>query len=357
VVAAAIAGLGHGAIRASTPIVTLSPAGNDGNRCTRAAPCLTFRRALAVARSGSTVELVPGSYPSQTLTGGHAGVVTFQPEDGGRVTLSGRLTLEGVRNVRLVDFDFPRSDPLYELLLDACNSNVTLVDSTGRRFVILEGNARIRFLGGAWGGYGRPGDEDSAIGTSGSTGPSRTCGGRLASPSHDLLFDGVTFHDNFWRVPESKWGGSHPDCFEINGYAYRITIRDSTFIRCQDSFLGLYPDQGGVTDVTIDHNRFVDLGDTTYYGSQWVSEDTGHRCGGIVFTNNLWRPNNPRARYAYSSLRTMCEPPAGVPPARVIGNDFQKGPVREDCARFTAPPYRTVWRHNTFRLGSPCTGG
>lgn len=357
VAAAILAAFGRGAISAPPMTVFLSPQGSDSHRCSRTAPCLTLRRGLAVARPGATVELVPGTYPSQTLRGGQSGLVTFRGADGGRVSFAGRLTLEGVRNVRLVGFDFPRSDPLYELLFDACNSNVTLVGSTGRRFVIIEGNSGIRFLGGAWGGYGRPGDEDSAIGTSGATGPSRMCDGRLAAPAHNLVFDGMTFHDNFWRVPESKWGGSHPDCFEINGYAYGITIRNSTFIRCQDSFLGLYPDQGDVTDVTIDHNRFIDLGDTTYYGSQWVSEDTGHKCGGIVFSDNLWLPNNPGARYPYSSLRTACEPPRGVPPARVIGNDFQKGPVRSDCTQFTAPPYRTVWRNNTFRLGRACSGG
>jgi hypothetical protein len=248
--------------------VFLAPGGSDGGPCGQAAPCRSLQRGLSVAAAGAVVQLAPGRYPGQSLSGGKAETVTFRPAAGGRVTMGGRLTLEGAHNVRLVDFDFPRSDPQYELLFDACNSGITLTNSTGRRFVILEGNGALTFQGGSWGGYSNPGDEDSAIGTSGATGATRSCGGKPAGPTHDVLFDGITFHDNFWGKPESQWGGSHPDCFEINGDVNGVTIRNSTFVRCQDSFLAIYSDQGNVTNVTIDHNTFTDLGDTTYYGSQ-----------------------------------------------------------------------------------------
>jgi hypothetical protein len=301
------------------------------------------------------VQLAPGKYAGQSLTGGKAQTVTFRPAPGGRVTMGGRLTLAGARNVRFVDFDFPRSDSQFELLIDACNSGITLTNSTGRRFVILEGNGPLTFEGGSWGGYSNPGDEDSAMGTAGATGPTRSCGGKPAPPTHDVLFDGITFHDNFWGKPESQWGSSHPDCFEINGYVNGVTIRNSRFIRCQDSFLAIYSDQGNVSNVTVENNTFTDLGNTTYYGSQWVSGGKPYKCGGIVFKGNTWRPNNPNGKYAYSPLRTECEPPPGVAPAQVIGNDFQKGPQPGDCARFKSAPFRTVWKDNTFRLGSPCT--
>ena len=334
--------------------VFLAPGGSDAAACSEAAPCRSLQRGLNAAAPGAIVQLAPGRYPGQSLGGGKGQTVTFRPAAGGRVTMGGRLTLAGVRNVRLVDFDFPRSDPQYELLIDSCNSGLTLTNSTGRRFVILEGNGPLTFEGGSWGGYSTPGDEDSAMGTSGATGPTRSCGGKPAPPTHDVLFDGVTFHDNFWGKPESQWGGSHPDCFEINGYVNGVTIRNSKFLRCQDSFLAIYSDQGNVANVTVENNTFTDLGNTTYYGSQWVSGGKPYKCGGIVFRGNVWRPNNPNGRYAYSPLRTECEPPAGVAPAQVIGNDFQKGPQPGDCARFKAPPYRTVWRDNTFRLGSAC---
>jgi hypothetical protein len=332
--------------------VFLSPGGSDAAACTRAAPCKTLVRGLQAAPSGGTVRLAPGRYPGQALSGGSARTVTFLPTSG-RVVLAGRLTLAGVRNVRLVNFSFPRSDPQYELLFDACNSGVTLVGSTGRRFVILEGNAHIHFEGGSWGGYSRPGDEDSAIGTAGATGPDRQCNGRLAPPAHDIVFDHFTWHDVFWGKTVAQWGGSHPDCFEINGYANGVTIRNSMFLRCQDSFLAIYTDQGDVVHVAVEHTTFRELGDTTWYGSQWLSQG-GHRCGAILFSGNTWQPNNPHGRYPYSSIRAGCEPPPGIGPVQIIGNSFQRGPVSADCALETAPPYHTVWRGNTFSLGSPC---
>jgi hypothetical protein len=42
-------------------------------------------------------------------------------------------------------------------------------------------------------------------------------------------------------------------------------------------------------------------------------------------------------------------------PIQIVGNTFQRGPVAQDCAREIAAPYRTIWRDNTFSLGSACT--
>jgi hypothetical protein len=333
--------------------IFLSPGGSDAGACTQAAPCKTLVRGLQASPAGGTVRLAPGRYPGQDLSGGGAKTVTFQPTSG-RVVLAGRLTLAGLRNVRLVNFSFPRSDPQYELLFDACNSGVTLVNSTGRRFVILEGNAHIHFEGGSWGGYSNPGDEDSAIGTAGATGPDRRCSGRLAPPAHDIAFDHFTWHDVFWKKTVAQWGGSHPDCFEINGYANGVTIRNSSFFHCQDSFFAIYSAQGNVSNVTIEHTRFVDLGDTTYYGSQWVSTVPPYTCGAILFRDNVWLPNNPGAHYPFSSIRANCRHAKGQAPVQIIGNSFQRGPVSGDCAIEMAPPYDTVWRGNTFSLGSPC---
>jgi hypothetical protein len=331
----------------------LAPNGDDAAPCTRATPCLTLQRAFDLAGPGDLVELARGTYPSQDLSGDRGGLVTFRPALGATITMGGRLTLAGARHVKLVDFNFPRSDPVFELLFDACNSDVTIENSTGRRFFILEGNSNITFAGGSWGGYSNPGDEDSAIGTSNWNGPGRLCGGRLAPPAHDIVFDHFTWHDVFWREGVDEWGGSHPDCFEINGYADGVVIRNSTFIRCQDSFLAIYSDQGDVTNVTVQNTVFQDLGDTTWYGSQWVSDNTGHSCGNVLFQGNVWMPNNPRAHYPFSSIRANCVPPAGAGPVQIVGNLFEAPPMPSDCARDTAPPYGTVWRDNRFLMVSP----
>jgi hypothetical protein len=352
VAAVAVASAPAASARPAGGGVFLAPIGSDAAPCTAAAPCQTLRRGLELA-SGGVVWLAPGRYPSQTLSGGGSRLVTFRPTSG-RVVLGGRLTIAQARNVKLVNFSFPRSDPQYELLFEACNTNVTLVGSTGRRFVILEGNSHITFAGGSWGGYGNPGDEDSAIGTAGATGPERRCGGSVAPPAHAILFDHFTWHDVFWRKTVAQWGGSHPDCFEINGYANGVTIADSLFLHCQDSFLAIYTNQGDVSNVTVRHTTFRDLGDTTWYGSQWRSGD-GHACGSIVFTGNTWLPNNPDAHYPYSSILAQCAPGPGQTPVRILDNTFQRGPVSQDCANSIAPPYRTMWAGNTFVLGSPCT--
>jgi hypothetical protein len=329
------------------PLV-LSPGGSDAGPCTSAAPCASLQRAFDLATPGSTVELRNGSYPEQELSGDRGGLVTFQPSRGATVTMGGRLTLAGAKNVKLVGFNFPRSDASYELLFDACNANITLQNSTGRRFFILEGNSGITFDGGSWGGYSSPGDEDSAIGTAGTTGPDRICNGTVAAPVHDVVFDHMIFHDVFWGKTAAQWGGSHPDCFEINGYVDGLTIRDSAFIRCQDSFLAIYTNQGNVSNITVERTLFLNLGDTTFYGSQWVSLVPGSTCSSIVFRNNLWMPNNRGAQYPFSSIRANCPPAAGQAPVQITGNLFQAPPMPNDCAVMTAAPYGTVWRNNVF---------
>jgi hypothetical protein len=328
--------------------LVLSPGGNDVGPCTSAAPCASLQRAFDLAAPGSVVELRNGSYPAQELGGDRGGLVTFQPSRGATVTMGGRLTLAGAKNVKLVDFNFPRSDPSFELLFDACNANITLQNSSGRRFFMLEGNSDITFDGGSWGGYSDPGDEDSAIGTAGADGPNRFCNGTLAGPVHNVVFDHFTWHDVFWGKTVAQWGGSHPDCFEINGNVDGLTIRDSAFVRCQDSFLAIYTSQGSVSNITVERTVFLNLGDTTYYGNQWVSLVPGSTCSAIVFRNNLWLPNNPGALYPFSSIRANCPPAAGQAPVQITGNVFQAPPMPNDCAVMTAAPYGTVWRNNLF---------
>jgi hypothetical protein len=334
--------------------LVLAPSGSDSGPCTSAAPCVSLQRAFDLATPGSVVELRDGSYPAQELSGDRGGLVTFQPSRGATVTMGGRLTLAGAKNVKLVGFNFPRSDAQYELLFDACNSNVTIQNSTGRRFFILEGNSDITFDGGSWGGYSNPGDEDSAIGTAGATGPNRVCDGAIAGPAHNIVFDHFVWHDIFWGKTVAQWGGAHPDCFEINGNVDGLTIRNSLFLRCQDSFLAIYTNQGNVSNVTVERTIFKDLGDTTWYGSQWVSDQsTGRTCGNIVFRNNLWLPNNPQGQYAFSSIRSECVPGPGESPVQISGNVFEAPPMPNDCATMTSHPFDTVWRSNLFLLVTP----
>jgi hypothetical protein len=339
--------------------IFLATTGSDSNPCTKAAPCASFQRAYRAARPGQTVEVASGVYPSQTLGADpnkrSAADVTFRPAKGATVSFSGRFTLEGASHMVLRDLRFSRSDEFRDLMFDACNNDITVVNSTGKRFFILEGNSNVTFRGGRWGGYGSPGEQDSHIGTGDAFAPNRTCNGQLAPPARNIVFDGVTWHDVFWNVPKEQWGGSHPDCFQINGYADGVTIRNSYFLRCGDSFLGIGSEQGPVTNVTVENTTFLGLGNYAYWGLQITSGGKLYPCGNIVLRKNIYWPNNPKSTaYAFSPIVTTCEPPGGTGPVRVEDNIFQKAPPESDCKRYQAAPYGTRWINNLFNQGTPC---
>jgi chitodextrinase len=366
------------------------------NSCSAAAsPCETFQAAFDRAGSGDVVQVAGGSYPSQTITGDRGGVVTFRPAAGATLTMSGTLFIERAKHVKLVDFNFPRSDPTWELAIETCNDDVTLQNSTGRRFFILEGNSNITFHGGSWGGYATPDDADSGIGTSNGVGLAdpaglARCGEEIAPPAHNVLFDGVTFHDVFWNAGCTSagticglpfgvgctteigtctdgWGFSHPDCLEINGYVDGVTIENSTFVHCGNTMLSLFTDQGNVDNVVVRNNTFRDMAPTTYYGMQWTDTTEGYTCSGDKFLNNTYTPNTPDAWQAGAPPRFECNLAPGGVPTEVAGNRFQVAPNSIDCqisltensAEYTpAHEYRTAWHDNLFEETSadypPC---
>lgn len=331
----------------------VSPAGDDSASCTERAPCLSLQRAFDVAKPGAHVVLAEGTYAGQALSGTKGGgrPVVFAGAAGSRVVFSGRLTLHDLAHVVIAGITFQTADPYFDLMLDACNEDVTLKGLSGRRFIVLEGNQSIRFRGGSWGGYSTPGEEDSVVGTSGSGGPTRTCGGTLAPPVRDLVFDGVTWHDVFYNVPASSLGGSHPDCFEINGFVDGVVIRNSTFTRCGNTFLMIDTDQGAVRNILIEANRFVDVSNDTYYGVQIVSTGSG-TCDGLVFRRNSYFPNTPSGLAPQAPIRTECTAPAGGTPALITHNLFQRAPLPFDCGRYLRPPASVRWQDNMFGEGA-----
>jgi hypothetical protein len=332
--------------------VYVAPAGTDTGSCTRTAPCASFDYAYHAAQPGQAVLVAPGTYPDQELTGGGAAGVVIRPADTrGRVLVDGRLTFQGVQHLTMKKIDIGRSDAYWDMLFEPCNDDVTLDDvGGGRYFAVTGGNTDITLNGGSWGGYGRPGEHDSAIGGAGD--PGDTCGGQPVQPIRNLVLAGVTFHDSFWGETPEQWGGAHPDCLEIDGYVASMTIRDSAFVRCGDSFIGLYGDLGGPTEnVTIERNLFWDGATYGYWGIQLTDEGHPYHCSAIVFRNNIYHPNSANAPMPYGPLRTACSGPV---PTKVIGNDFQAGPGDYACSVFTSPPYNSVWDANLFELADPC---
>jgi hypothetical protein len=361
VVFLAVFALGLGPVRAdrsaaSVPLY-LSPSGSDAGPCTSVAPCASLARALAVAAPGQVVRLQTGAYPGQALNPvakPSTEHVVFQPAPGASVSFTGRLELDGVSHVTLSDFTLARTGPAdRSLFIAGCTTDVTLQNLTGETFFVEEGTSAVNFRGGSWGGYSTPGEADSAIGTSGAAGPTYTCGGEAAKPATNIVFDGVLFHDVFWGVPSSEWGGSHPDCFEINGYVAAVTVRNSRFVRCASTFMQINPDQGDILNATFEKNVYKQLGDESWYGIQITSAGKPARCGNVIFRRNTYLPSNPEAKtWPDGPIRTDCEPSPGTAAVLTSDNLFQRAPPANECARYQAAPYNTQWQHNLFLTGS-----
>jgi chitodextrinase len=332
----------------------ISPSGSDSSSCGLSAPCRSLQRAFSVASPGQVVEVTGGDYPGQSLSGdkGNSNDVVFEVPAGQTANFSsGNLVLEQLRHVTMRgDFNFRGSDPYRDLFFDACNDDLTLDGVRGRRFFMLEGNSNVTMRNADWGDY--TSGQDSAIGTGGSWGPNRTCGGQTAPPARNIVFDNVRFHDVIYNISTSF----HPDCFEINGYADGVTIRNSTFERCGNAFLMLGPTQGLLHNLTIENNTFSQIGNSSWYGVQLVNGNGPNpgTCGNWIFRNNTYRPHNPSANDPYAPIRTECRPGAGLNPTRVEGNIFQAGPKPWDCARYLAAPNNSVWQNNTFEVERPC---
>jgi len=335
----------------------VSPGGSSASSCTRANPCRSLGRAFRLAAPGQVVELLSGRYPGQTIGGAPKSSPThvmFRPARGASVSFGGRLTLDGSNHITLSRLRLARAGANdRSLFIDSCTTDVTFDHVSGETFFIMEGTRRITFRGGSWGGYKTPGEEDSAIGTSDATGPGNRCGGKLARPASGILFYRVTFHDVFWNVPSSRWGSSHPDCFEINGYVDGVTIRNSRFLRCASTFMQINGDQGDMSNVTFEGNLYSQLGGDTWYGIMITSEGKPGKCGNIVSRRNTYLPESPHAStWPNGPIRTDCEAVPGTSRVKVTGNLFARAPQGNECRRYLASPYVTSWTRNMFGSGS-----
>jgi len=332
----------------------VSSTGSDARACTAAAPCQTLARALQLAKPGAIVQLRAGTYPGQGLEGGKDGApIVFEPAPGATVTFSGQLTVTSSKNLTIRGVHIANEVVSPGLLLQACNVNIRVEDVVAKSFAILEGNRNIVLRGGAYGGAHTQGvEEDPVVGTSHSRGPGANCDGAIAPPSRNLLFDGVLFHDSMWgATSRAFYDPAHPDCLQIQGYVQGLVIRNSTFLRCGDSFLGMYPDQGDIFDVRIENNAFIELGNLTYFGIQIAKSDTPYSCGNFVFRRNVYWPNNPTSWAPYSIPRFSCTANGSVTP--VTENLIQAGFDRSVCT-LVEGENGNRWTDNVFVSGTPC---
>jgi hypothetical protein len=132
----------------------LSPSGKDSSPCSQAQPCLSMGHAYEKASAGQTVQMLAGSYPSQTISGaskaGSAHVI-FAPAPGASVTLTGTIyvfashvTIEGmsVKDVVTGNYDQSPGRPN--------PTDVSLLNLTGRNFEI-DSATNVTVEGGSWG--------------------------------------------------------------------------------------------------------------------------------------------------------------------------------------------------------------
>jgi hypothetical protein len=132
----------------------LSPSGKDSSPCTQAQPCLSMGHAYEKASAGQAVQMLAGSYPSQTIPGSSkagSAHVLFAPAPGASVTLTGTIyvfgshvTIEGmsVKDVVTGNYDQSPGRPN--------PTDVSLLNLTGRNFEI-DSATNVTVEGGSWG--------------------------------------------------------------------------------------------------------------------------------------------------------------------------------------------------------------
>jgi hypothetical protein len=345
-----------------------------------ASACGSFQAALNVAQPGDTVLVACNTGTSCTFSpetlssakGSNTSRITIQAAPGYTVSFqepSGSGTpvwLNELHNVNLTSIGFGTNDVGNGSSFDGnlridCSTNVTLTNATGRRFHMFEGNSNFVFKNGSWGGYGTGGEEDSSIGTTGGSGPTNTCKGASGPTPTSATLDGVSFHDVFWGSTVAGWGGSHPDCFEVNGYTTNVTIENGQFYHCGNTFLSIYGNQGFNHNLVIQGNNFHDLDLYTWFGIAIHGgglNSTDQRCGNLAFRNNTYTPNNPNANGPYSPIYVQCAPDSGYAVTDVTGNTFNMneyhGSSDGTCEVSQGSPYFTNWHANTWLRGTPC---
>lgn len=223
------------ALLASAAVV-VSPVGADTH---------TFDRAYHRAPAGSTVRVLPGTYPAQTLTGGGRRVV-FAPS--GRVTV-GEVELDHASNVEFRDMRIRgwKANGGSHITF----RRVTTIGS----FYIYAPASWVSVIGGS---VGPSHNENSYIAVPDDD---------VAQPSRHIRIDGVRFHD------VTRDANVHVECLHLAD-GVDVVIRNSRFENCAvfDLFVTWWyfrPKVGPPTQVRIEHNVFGHTSDG-YYSMLWA---------------------------------------------------------------------------------------
>ena len=249
----------------------VSPQGSDDGVCARTRPCLSFRRAYAVAKPGQTVEVAAGTYVAQTIEPDGAKAsgdrVTFRPAAGGTATVA--------------DVDIRGA------------SNITFAGSgIGTGFVFGWWNARIGTRNVSFermntGGFDITSASNISI-IGGQVGPQHSGydpqinSGDDASNPTNIVIDGVLFRDI-----QRATSADHTECLQI-GAGINIVIKNSIFVQCSDHDLYFHPwhpvPGGQLSNVTIENNFFAKTS-IGFYNGQFARGYAN--CTNFTLKNNV----------------------------------------------------------------------
>ena len=243
----------------------VSPAGNDSNACTQAAPCATFGRAYRAASAGQIVSVAPGSYGRQTIPVDSTKTSSSDVVFVGNGASTGELVVQG-NHVTLSNLQSGG----WEAASGSNDVTFLNVNVSGGGAVFVTSATNVAVIGGiidGAGGYVRNGSQVKPASSS--------------SPQpQNVLFDGVTIR-NYRKDPSSS---DHVDCLHFMS-GTGMTIRNSSFSNCEHfdilftKFLGPTP-----SNVLIENNFFRCCG-AGFYSVQ-LGGDHGESFVNFMIRNN-----------------------------------------------------------------------
>jgi hypothetical protein len=286
-------GLGKGpaanrpAVTAKPALLHLSPDGSDTNRCTRAAPCLSFARAYQLAPAGATVTVAPGRYGSgscERINGSKTAYVTFAGPARARVACQlllsdvHRIAFKGITlyqvsasvdssRIRLLNLSVTCSDAEPYTLYPPDNLCASFIQSNASHVLIRHVRVGPTYDSSACGGQ-----DTNKFGT-------------LAGMT-DLTLDHVTFHDARFAASCSQ----HTENVVLAG-GRNVTFRDCLFENPASSgpntgelFITHYPSSDQNLDgLTVENCIFKRPA-----GSAAIDGSSDQQLHNALFRNNTW---------------------------------------------------------------------
>jgi chitodextrinase len=316
----------------TSAVVSVAPSGSDSSCSRGGVACRSWQRAFDVAQSGDVINVAGGTYPAQTLSGDKS--VTFRVAQGQTATFNARLTAMRLSNVQFEGpIVFSTNDLSTDLWVE-CSTNLKFTGLSGKTFWIYNTSTNITITGGDWGNYRIPDYGDSAVSGYDGSGSS-TCGDGIV---RNVLIDGVYFHDvHYWA--SGNWGGAHPDCLEAYGGVVGLTVQNSVFERCGNTFMLMLPTFGELKDVTFQNNVMRAVYESFYSIQLGENPGSTYHCSNLVFRYNTV---DVSVGHAAAPPRLFC------PTQSVYGNTFTKGPGTGGSSQCLSG-----WSYNVFESG-PC---